>query len=178
GLQPQGAAAYLRQRIVDGGRQAFQRINSQFLHSGAFSLLGPHSWSQGSPGRSDRADREERRHPCSRQPRLRSDAQKGSAAGQPICRSRALNAASAALISKKRRPRRGSRPSLVMSADQADRLVLIGSFRTVLPVAARSALATAGPIGGTPGSPTPVGGSCDGTIWTSTCGIWSIRSGV
>jgi hypothetical protein len=39
-----------------------------------------------------------------------------------------------------------------------------------------SALATAGPIGGTPGSPTPVGFSVDGTILTSTAGISSIRS--
>src|SRR6266536_2592415 len=32
------------------------------------------------------------------------------------------------------------------------------------------ALATAGPIGGTPGSPTPVGRSELGTMWTSICG--------
>ena len=38
------------------------------------------------------------------------------------------------------------------------------------------ALATAGPIGGTPGSPTPVGFSADGRIVTSTSGIWLMRS--
>ena len=40
------------------------------------------------------------------------------------------------------------------------------------------ALATAGPIGGTPGSPTPVGRSLEGTMCTSTSGMTSIRSGV
>lgn len=60
----------------------------------------------------------------------------------------------------------------------ADKFFVIGSLRIVLPVAARSALATAGPIGGTPGSPTPVGGSSDGTMCTSTRGICSILSGV
>jgi hypothetical protein len=38
------------------------------------------------------------------------------------------------------------------------------------------ALATAGATGGRPGSPTPVGGSDDGTITTSTSGISWIRS--
>ena len=38
------------------------------------------------------------------------------------------------------------------------------------------ALATAGPIGGTPGSPTPVGFSVDGTMCTSTSGISLMRS--
>src|SRR5712671_6226863 len=38
------------------------------------------------------------------------------------------------------------------------------------------ALATAGPIGGTPGSPTPDGFSVDATIVTSTSGISSMRS--
>ncbi len=33
------------------------------------------------------------------------------------------------------------------------------------------ALTNAGAIGGVPGSPTPVGGAEDGTIWTSTFGI-------
>lgn len=37
------------------------------------------------------------------------------------------------------------------------------------------ALATAGPIGGTPGSPTPDGASAEGTIRTSTAGISLIR---
>jgi putative transposase len=39
-----------------------------------------------------------------------------------------------------------------------------GSLRSFRPVAIRTALATAGAIGGNPGSPTPVGGSADGTI--------------
>ncbi len=38
------------------------------------------------------------------------------------------------------------------------------------------ALATAGPIGGTPGSPTPVGFSVERTIVTSTSGISWMRS--
>ena len=51
-----------------------------------------------------------------------------------------------------------------------------GRLRMRLPVAAASALATAGAIGGTPGSPTPVGFSVDGTMCTSTAGISPIRS--
>ena len=38
------------------------------------------------------------------------------------------------------------------------------------------ALATAGPSGGTPGSPTPVGFSVDATMATSTSGISLMRS--
>ena len=45
-------------------------------------------------------------------------------------------------------------------------------MRSRLPVAAKTALATAGPIGATPGSPTPVGASDEGT---STFGISSMR---
>jgi hypothetical protein len=51
-----------------------------------------------------------------------------------------------------------------------------GSTWMRFPVAAKMALATAGPTGATPGSPTPVGGSADGTMWTSTLGISFIRS--
>src|SRR6185437_2821097 len=51
-----------------------------------------------------------------------------------------------------------------------------GSTRSRLPVAAASALATAGAIGGTPGSPTPVGLSVDGTMCTSMAGISLIRN--
>jgi len=47
----------------------------------------------------------------------------------------------------------------------------IGSWRGRLSPRRASALATAGPIGGTPGSPTPVGFSLEGTILTSTSGI-------
>lgn len=43
------------------------------------------------------------------------------------------------------------------------------------PVAAKTALATAGATGGTPGSPTPPGGSRLGRMYTSTKGISSIR---
>ena len=50
-----------------------------------------------------------------------------------------------------------------------------GSFRTGFFVSTATAFATAGPIGGTPGSPTPVGGSFDGTMYTSTIGISRIR---
>ncbi len=52
-----------------------------------------------------------------------------------------------------------------------------GSRRGWRPVALNTALATAGPIGGTPGSPTPVGASMDGTICTSTVGMSERRSG-
>ncbi len=44
------------------------------------------------------------------------------------------------------------------------------------PVAAKIALASAGPMGATPGSPTPVGASPEGTMCTSTLGISAIRS--
>ena len=51
-----------------------------------------------------------------------------------------------------------------------------GSVRMRLPVAAKTALLSAGPIGGTPGSPTPVGFSVEGKMWTSTFGISSMRN--
>src|ERR1700733_4076160 len=50
-----------------------------------------------------------------------------------------------------------------------------GSTWIRLPVAAKMALATAGPTGATPGSPTPVGAAFDGTIYTSTVGISFMR---
>ena len=50
-----------------------------------------------------------------------------------------------------------------------------GSTWMRLPVAANMALATAGPTGATPGSPTPLGGSVDGTMCTSTFGISLMR---
>ena len=58
---------------------------------------------------------------------------------------------------------------------QAVRAAEKGSTRKRLPVAAKMALATAGPIGATSGSPTPVGASVEGTIWTSTFGMSSMR---
>ena len=39
-----------------------------------------------------------------------------------------------------------------------------GRLRSLMPVAARTALATAGAIGGVPGSPTPDGGLVEGTM--------------
>src|SRR5206468_1617382 len=51
-----------------------------------------------------------------------------------------------------------------------------GSERTRSPVSPYNALATAGASGGTPGSPTPVGASCDATMCTSTFGISLMRS--
>ena len=51
-----------------------------------------------------------------------------------------------------------------------------GSSRRRWPVSANTALATAGAIGGTPGSPTPPGFSVLGTMWTSTTGISFRRS--
>ena len=66
----------------------------------------------------------------------------------------------------------------IRSSGHADIALAIGSVVMARPVAARMAFATAGPIGGTPGSPTPVGRSVEATIWTSTSGIASIRSGV
>jgi hypothetical protein len=67
-------------------------------------------------------------------------------------------------------------PVLPMSSRAALRLPYpSGSFRTRFPVSWNMALATAGASGGTPGSPTPVGAASDGTMCTSTFGIWSIR---
>ena len=57
------------------------------------------------------------------------------------------------------------------------RLESNGSVRRRIPVAARTALATAGAIGGVPGSPTPEGGLLEGTMCTSTCrGMSLMRS--
>src|SRR5512143_836118 len=53
---------------------------------------------------------------------------------------------------------------------------LIGNLRMRLPVAANTAFATAGAIGGTPVSPMPLGGFVLGTMCTSTLGISSMRS--
>jgi hypothetical protein len=53
---------------------------------------------------------------------------------------------------------------------------LIGSRRTRFPVAAKIALAIAGATGGTPGSPTPVGCSVLGTIYTSIAGDSNMRT--
>ncbi len=51
-----------------------------------------------------------------------------------------------------------------------------GSSRSRRPVAANTAFATAGAIGGVPGSPTPDGGSALGTIATSISGTWAMRN--
>ncbi len=50
-------------------------------------------------------------------------------------------------------------PPTAASSALRSRVVPSGSSRNRLPVAAKSALATAGAIGGTPGSPTPAGGA-------------------
>ena len=50
----------------------------------------------------------------------------------------------------------------------------MGSRLILLPVAEKIALATAGAMGGVPGSPMPLGFSVLGTIWTSTTGMLSI----
>jgi len=57
--------------------------------------------------------------------------------------------------------------------DQSSR---IGRRRMRCPVAANTALVTAGATGGIAGSPVPVGGSVLGTIWTSTVGISLMRN--
>jgi hypothetical protein len=53
-----------------------------------------------------------------------------------------------------------------------------GSLRSRLPVSLNSALAKAGASGGRPGSPRPVGGSFEGTMCTSTCGMSFMRATV
>jgi hypothetical protein len=52
----------------------------------------------------------------------------------------------------------------------------IGSRRVGVPVSASKALATAGAIGGTPGSPMPVGRWAEGMICVSTAGMSLIRT--
>jgi len=52
-----------------------------------------------------------------------------------------------------------------------------GSLRRRLPVNAATALAIAGAMGGTPGSPRPVGGSSLGMKYTATDGASVIRGG-
>ena len=64
----------------------------------------------------------------------------------------------------------------IKAAPQAVPPTAKGRTRSRLPVTANTALATAGPIGATPGSPMPVGASDDDTICTSTFGISSMRS--
>jgi adenine deaminase len=50
-----------------------------------------------------------------------------------------------------------------------------GRRRRRVPVSAKIALATAGAIGGTPASPTPVGGASLSTRWTLIAGMRSMR---
>lgn len=71
----------------------------------------------------------------------------------------------------------GPRPARhAKDRDQTPAADMIGSRVTGWPVRRRQALATAGPIGGVPGSPTPVGAALDSIIATSTCGISEMRS--
>ncbi len=66
-----------------------------------------------------------------------------------------------------------------MSAQAFERLWQRAGTRIRLPSALKAALATAGPIGGTPGSPIPRRRRlAEARIWTSTFGIASILSGV
>ena len=67
-------------------------------------------------------------------------------------------------------------PSRVNAHAERKSSGLIGSRRTRLPVAAKIALATAGATGGTPGSPTPVGCSVLGTMYTSIAGDSNMRT--
>jgi hypothetical protein len=60
--------------------------------------------------------------------------------------------------------------------DQARSSLRIGSRRMRFPVAAKIALHTAGAMGGTPGSPQPVGAASLCTMCTSTVGISFMRS--
>ena len=73
--------------------------------------------------------------------------------------------------------RPGMRQEVGLATGQASMSAVMGRRRTRLPVAAYSALATAGAITGVPGSPTPVGFSCDSTMYTSMAGDSSMRSG-
>jgi hypothetical protein len=84
-------------------------------------------------------------------------------------------------LARRRRPlprlRRGLGATFAIKvAPQAVPPTAKGRTRSRLPVTANTALATAGPIGATPGSPMPVGASDDDTICTSTFGISSMRS--
>ena len=54
--------------------------------------------------------------------------------------------------------------------------LLKGRSYSGLPVSCAIALATAGAMGGVPGSPTPVGALVEGTMCTSIFGIWLMRS--
>lgn len=74
-------------------------------------------------------------------------------------------------------PLRPPYPASLACAGTSVHASLKGRLRNRLPFSANIALAMAGAIGGTPGSPTPDGGCVDGTIWTSTCGISPIRIG-
>ena len=56
------------------------------------------------------------------------------------------------------------------------RLDCSGNRRIRRPVSTNSALATAGAMGGTPASPTPVGGASLRKMWTAISGMRSMRS--
>src|SRR5579863_1884269 len=78
-----------------------------------------------------------------------------------------------------RRDGRGGCPHMCDSDARSGgaRQLKIGSARIRFFVAAKIALQSAGAIGGTDGSPIPVGTSTLGTAYTSTAGVSSIRSG-
>src|SRR6185503_7311224 len=78
-------------------------------------------------------------------------------------------------VRRSRRPPRGRRHrSHIAVGGQPSR---IGSLRIGLPVRRATALATAGAMGGTPGSPTPpsLSPTLPCTIWVSTAGMSRIR---
>ena len=66
---------------------------------------------------------------------------------------------------------------LTLSIKANERYVnLNGNLRSLFPVAANTALATAGAVGGSPGSPVPVGSAALGMMCTSMTGISLMRN--
>jgi hypothetical protein len=115
---------------------------------------------------------------CSTSYRIRStssrslDAISWTAASISACMVRAFGHISAASsISTARRRGKAVKSAYTKSA------ALIGRLRTRLPVAAKTALVTAGTIDGVVASPIPPGFSWLSTMWTSTTGISSMRRG-
>ncbi len=66
---------------------------------------------------------------------------------------------------------------ILMLSYAAEPQLRIGKLRILFFVAEYMALQSAGAIGGTDGSPIPVGASWLGTAYTSTVGVSSMRSG-
>ena len=87
----------------------------------------------------------------------------------PARRPKATSAPAAVKIGRGRSGRRRSQTKSTSSC--------IGRAVMRLPVAAKIALASAGAAGGTPGSPTPLGASCEGRTCTSMAPMSPIRKG-